>query len=120
MIYPRPLRRPAVFVLNLFSGARRLHDIQWHLEDLWIPTPSMELFFLFFDIVLGPSCDLTGVATLDFWRAHIEAGRVAWVGGGPPAKFYLLLAFVLLVHLPFVHGSIPGVFPLSLTSSMHS
>ena len=45
-IYPRPLRRPAVFILKLFSSARRLQGIQWQVEDIWCPTPEMELFAL--------------------------------------------------------------------------
>ncbi len=84
----RPLRRRTLFLLNLFCGARRQGDIQEQFELAGsLHSSHFSVFVLSVDVVIDPvRCDLTNAGTLEQWRQHIRAGRIAGVGGGPPCE----------------------------------
>ena len=74
-----------VFV-HFFSGYRRLHDLQWHIEHQ-ISEEDTIIYCLSIDICLQKErSDLSDEKTLLWWEDRMAAGQVIGIGGGPSCE----------------------------------
>jgi hypothetical protein len=75
---------PTVMVLlNLFSGHRRLGDIQWQIENkVWHGTAQV---FVLSDIVISRDRgNLGSIPVIEYWASMIRSRRVHRLVRGPP------------------------------------
>ena len=74
-----------VFV-HFFSGYRRLHDLQWTIENE-IQTGDATVYCLSIDLCLQKArSDLSDEANLEWWKARMASGQLVGVGGGPSCE----------------------------------
>ena len=79
------------FVLHLFSGQRRLGDLQCEIEC--IMDPASAALVLSIDIVNGTRGDLSDPENVLFWVRRIRCGHVILVIGGPPCNTWSAARF---------------------------
>ena len=72
------------YVLHLYSGQRRLHDLQVALEKALLGFAAV--LVLSIDIVNGAKADLSNPDNLAFWTNLILAKPIILVFGGPPCN----------------------------------
>ena len=95
---PRFLESPPWLILHLFSGQRRLHDLQDCIEQL-TRRSGFPVICMSVDITLDvDKCDLTAAAAVGFWRRAILAGRVLAVVAGPPCATWSAARFLELLE----------------------
>eukprot|EP00435_Cladocopium_sp_Y103_P028387 s2046_g7.t1 len=75
------------YVLHLFSGRRRLGDVQSYFDRFKTDFPDMQIHMISLDVVLSTTWgDLTKPQTRLFWLDAIARRLVVGLLGGPPCE----------------------------------
>ena len=81
---PAKIKSRELVFIHIFSGLRRPGDLQHYLE--WSgKAQGFTVIVISLDIAIDRvQGDLMNSDTVNTWRSHIRAGRIAGMGGGPP------------------------------------
>lgn len=72
--------------IHVFSGYRRVGDLQWQIEHHHIQG-AVQIFCISVDYCLqDEQGDLAGAHSADWWAARILSGAICGLGGGPPCE----------------------------------
>eukprot|EP00438_Fugacium_kawagutii_P006388 Skav214721 [mRNA] locus=scaffold2250:240981:245369:- [translate_table: standard] len=85
---PRHIPMPVQFILHLFSGRRRIHDLQTYVE-LFSQQVSTRVFVLSLDVAVDAQLgDLSTDRAFDFWTDKARRGFILSFVAGPPCETY--------------------------------
>jgi len=102
---PKPFGTGTLFVINLFSGQRRVNDIQQQFETLIADKYNVRILSV--DIINDPKLgNLLNEDTIALWMSLFSARAIIGLACGPPCE-----TFAAIRHCPLADGK-PGPPPL--------
>lgn len=85
---PRHIPRPVQFILHFFSGRRRVHDLQYHLESLAL-AQGVEVHVRSLDVAVDQRLgNLASTEAFEFWTDKSLRGFILSFMAGPPCETF--------------------------------
>ena len=83
--HQRTLMSNCHYIIHLYSGRRRAHDIQWHLENM-LGDVSHRVYVLSIDTAVDPMCDINSNQTWGHLLDLATSGLLLALLLGPPCE----------------------------------